>query len=169
MLPRPLGILGVAATDPKVRVLTNFSGNQDDAALARRVALAQMGAGADVIFTMLNAGRGGVTEACRERGTRQIGNVVDWVRTDPAVFVASAIADVSIAVFQAIRDARDGAFPAGAIRRVGIADAQAVRLSMAADVPEAVRARVARVAADIEAGRVRVPETYEGPEFPTPT
>jgi len=50
-----------------------------------------------------------------------------------------------------------------------IADAQAVRLSMAADVPEAVRARVTRVAADIEAGRVRVPDTYDGPEFPTPT
>ncbi|RPH43278.1 MAG: BMP family ABC transporter substrate-binding protein [Burkholderiales bacterium] len=159
---------GVAATDPKVRVLTTFCGNQDDAALARRVALAQMAAGADIVFTMLNAGRGGVTEACRERGTRQIGNVVDWVRTDPQVYLASAIADVSITVFQAIRDGRDGAFPAGAIRRVGLADPQAVRLSMAAEVPDAVRARVQRAAADIEAGRIRVPEAYEGPEFPIP-
>ena len=33
-----------------------------------------------------------------ERGTRQIGNVVDWVAVDPKVFVGSAIADVSIAV-----------------------------------------------------------------------
>ena len=68
---------GVLATNPQVKLLTNFSGNQDDNALSHRVALAQMQAGADVIFTMLNAGRNGVTQACREKGTRQIGNVIE--------------------------------------------------------------------------------------------
>lgn len=49
-----------------------------------------------------------------------------------------------------------------------IANPQAVRLSMAPDVPAEVRARIARVAEDIVAGRVHVPETYDGPEFATP-
>ena len=160
---------GVRATDPKVRLLTNFSGNQDDNALSRRIALAQMSAGADVIFTMLNAGRDGVTQACRARGVRQIGNVVDWVAVDPQVFVGSAIADVSIGVFDAVRDLRDGKFPAGSIRKVGLANPQAVRLAMAPDVPVTVRQRVAEVADAIAKGRTVVPENYDGAEFATPS
>ena len=159
---------GVRATRPEVRLLTNFSGNQDDNALSRRVALAQMSAGADVVFTMLNAGRDGVTQACRERHARQIGNVVDWVAVDPQVFVASAVADVSIAVFESIRDARDGRFPAGTVRKVGLANPQAVRLAMASDVPVSVRARVQEAADGIMQGRIVVPETFDGAEFPTP-
>ncbi|WP_309680067.1 BMP family protein [Polaromonas sp.] len=159
---------GVRDTNPNVKLLTNFSGNQDDNALSRRIASAQIANGADVIFTMLNAGRNGVTEACREKGTRQIGNVVDWVQTDSRVFVGSAIADVGIGVFEAVRDLRQQSFPAGAIRKVGLANPQAVRLSLAADVSAEVRSRIARVSADISSGLIKMTETYEGPEFTTP-
>ena len=159
---------GVRATNPDVRLLSNFSGNQDDNALSRRVAAAQITAGADVIFTMLNAGRDGVTQVCREAGVRQIGNVGDWVAVDPRVFIGSAIADVGIGVFEAVRDAQQGAFPAAAIRKVGLDHPQAVRLAMAPDVPAAVQARVAVAAEEIRSGRIKVPETYEGAEFATP-
>lgn len=161
-------VAGVRATNPNVKVLTNFSGNQDDNALSKRIALAQMAAGADIIFTMLNAGRTGVTEACREKRTRQIGNVVDWVAVNPQVFIASAIADVSIAAFEAIRDTQAGQFPAGQIRKVSLANPQAVRLTMAADVPADVRARVAATAQGIVSGSVKVPEAFDGEEFSTP-
>ena len=162
-------VAGVQATNPQVKVLTNFSGNQDDNALSHRVALAQMQAGADVIFTMLNAGRNGVTQACRERGTRQIGNVIDWVKVDPKVFVASAIADVSIGVFDAVRDMQAGTFPAGKVRKVGLSNPDAVRLTMADDVPATVKARVAETAQGIASGKIVVPEAFNGPEFATPT
>ncbi|OYW97936.1 MAG: hypothetical protein B7Z14_16330 [Bosea sp. 32-68-6] len=59
---------GVAHADPKVILLTNFSGNQDDNALSEKIARAMIAKDAQVIFTMLNAGRDGVTAACRERG-----------------------------------------------------------------------------------------------------
>jgi len=160
---------GVRATNPDVRLLSNFSGNQDDNALSRRVAAAQIAAGADVIFTMLNAGRDGVTQACRDAGVRQIGNVVDWVAVDPRVFVGSAIADVGIGVFETVRDAQQGAFPAAQVRKVGLANPRAVRLSMAPDVAAAIQARIAGVADDIKSGRVKVPEDYAGAEFPTPS
>ena len=159
---------GVRATNPQLRLLTSFSGNQDDNALSRRIAQAQIAAGADVIFTMLNAGRDGVTQACRQAGTRQIGNVVDWVAVDPKVFVASAVADVSIGVFEAVHDLRDGRFPAGTVRKVGLANPQAVRLTMASDVPPAVRQRVQQASDAIQQGRIGVPDSYEGPEFATP-
>lgn len=159
---------GVHATNPDVKLLTNFSGNQDDNALSKHVASAEIAAGADVIFTMLNAGRNGVTEACREKGTRQIGNVVDWVQIDSRVFVASAIADVGIGIFEAVRDLQQKTFPAGVIRKIGLANPQAVRLTMAPDVAADTRSRIARVAADISSGLIKMPETYNGPEFATP-
>jgi hypothetical protein len=40
-----------------------------------KVARAEIEAGADFIFTMLNAGRAGVIDALREAGVKQIGNV----------------------------------------------------------------------------------------------
>ncbi len=159
---------GVRDTDPAVRLLTNFSGHQDDNALSRRVATAQFDAGADVVFTMLNAGRDGVTDTCRERGRRQIGNVIDWVARDPKVFVGSAVADVGIGVFDAVRDLQAGRFPAGELRKVGLAQREAVRLTLAPDVPEAARERVRRAADAIAAGRLVVPLAYDGPEFATP-
>jgi basic membrane protein A len=161
-------VAGVRATNPNVRVLTNFSGNQDDNALSKRVALAQIAAGADVIFTMLNAGRDGVTEACREKGARQVGNVIDWVPVDPRVFVGSAIADVGIGVYASVRDLVQDRFAAGRVQKVGLADPQAVRLSLAPDVPAAVRERVATASQAITTGRLHVPEEYQGPEFTTP-
>lgn len=162
-------VAGVKATNPEVKVLTNFSGNQDDNALSKRIAVAEMAAGADVIFTMLNAGRNGVTEACREQRKRQIGNVIDWVASDPKTFVGSAIADVSMAVFQAVKDAQVGKFPAGTVQKIGINNPLAVSLSMASDVPAEVRQRVAEITQALAKGQIKVPEAYDGPEFQTPT
>lgn len=159
---------GLKTVNPDARLLTNFSGNQDDNALSRRIALAQIDAGADIIFTMLNAGRDGVTEACRSRAVRQIGNVNDWTLRDPRVFTASAIADVSKAVFMAAQDHVNGQWKPGVIRKLGLADASAVRLAMASDVPASIRQRIAGYSDAIVSGKIKVPDSYTGPEFTTP-
>ena len=156
---------GVKTANPGVRLLTNFSGNQDDNALSRRIALAQMDAGADIIFTMLNAGRDGVTQACRERGARQIGNVRDWTVGDPGVFMASAIANVSRAVLMAAQDEAGGRWKPGVIRTLGLSDPSAVRLAMAPDVSAGLRQKIAVYTDAIIAGKIAVPDSYAGPEF----
>ncbi|MEO9101847.1 MAG: BMP family ABC transporter substrate-binding protein, partial [Burkholderiaceae bacterium] len=126
---------GMRDTDPQVELLSNFSGNQDDNALSRRVALGQIDAGTDIVSTMLNAGRDGVTNVCREREVRQIGNVIDWAAVDPGDFIGSAVADVGIGVFAAVRDLQTGRWTPDRVQKLGLADSQAVRLSMADDVP----------------------------------
>lgn len=156
---------GVRDTDPRVKLLTNFSGDQDDNALSHRIAKAQLAAGADVIFTMLNSGRDGVTQACREAGTRQIGNVIDWTTVDPQVFVASAWADVGIGAFLAVKDMQERGAPGPGIRKIGLSDPAAVRLTMGQGVAAAVRERVAKASAAIASGQLKVPEHYEGKEF----
>lgn len=158
---------GLATTNPRAKLLTNFSGSQDDAALAQRIALAQIDAGADLIFTMLNAGRTGAIEACRSRGVKQIGNVRDWVAAMPDVFVASAVADAGVAIVQSARDLHDSLWKGDLVKRIGIRDRTAVRLALAGPpaVPATVQARIAALTQEMAAGAIRIPDDYTGPEF----
>lgn len=159
---------GVAAGKPGVKLLTNFSGNQDDNALSRKVAAAMADAGADIIFTMLNAGRTGAIEVCRERKIFQIGNVRDWTADMPDVFVASAVAQSGIAVQAAIEDVASGKFRPGKVNKVGLERPEAVRLVMAPSVPADIVAKVASVGDAIAKGTLEVPTSFSGEEFATP-
>lgn len=159
---------GLRVTNPQARFLTIFNGSQDDAKLAERTAQALAEAGADIIFTMLNAARTGAIEACRRSGTRQIGNVVDWTILEPEVFVASAVADVSRAVTRAATDFAAGRWQPGRVIRIGLEEPDAVRLAMHPDVPAEARARVDELSRGIVAGEIEVRTDYEGEEFELP-
>lgn len=159
---------GVAHADPKVMLLTNFSGNQDDNALSEKVARAMIAKDAQVIFTMLNAGRNGVIAACRELGVKQIGNVGDWTAIAPDVFIASAFADSGRALFDAVADFAAGKFATGEIKRLGLETPDAVRLIMAPSVPSEIRGRIEAAGQAIVAGSLKVPVEWAGSEFPTP-
>ena len=156
---------GLSHTNPDAKFLTIFAGDQDDNALSHEVASAEIDAGADIIFTMLNAGRTGAIDAMRERGVHQIGNVRDWYPDHPDVFVASAIADVSVPGLQAARDLAAGTWEPGVVRRIGLEDPKAVSLALAPEVPEDVRARVTELAEGIASGAIEVSVDYDGPEF----
>jgi basic membrane protein A len=155
----------VRDTDPRVKLLTNFSGDQDDNALSHRIAKAQMAAGADVIFTMLNSGRDGVTQACREAGTRQIGNVIDWTTVDPQVFVASAWADVGIGAFLAVKDMQERGAPGPGIRKIGLSDPAAVRLTMGQGVAPLCASAWPRRRLPSPRGSSRFPSTMKARSF----
>ena len=156
---------GLRTTNPDARFLTTFSGNQDDAALNREVAEAQIAEGADIIFTMLNAGRIGVIEAGQEHNVWQIGNVRDWYEVHPDIFVASAIANVSMAALHAAQDVASGEWEPGVIVKIGIEDANAVRLALSPEVPAEVSAELDKLAAQLAAGEIEVPTEYEGEDF----
>jgi basic membrane protein A len=159
---------GVKHANPSVKLITNFSGNQDDNALSKKVALAMIDGGADIIFTMLNAGRTGAIDACKEKGVKQIGNVGDWVAMRRGVFVASAVADSGLAVFNAVRDVAENTFKPGVIHKIGLEQPDAVRLVIAADVPAEIKAKIDLLAADIVARRVDVSTEWSGEEFANP-
>ena len=159
---------GVTFANPTAKLLTNFSGNQDDNMLSKRVASAMIDAKADIIFTMLNAGRAGAIDACRERDAKQIGNVRDWVAAVPDVFIASAVADSGIALKKAVEDLVSGSLKFGAVERIGLNQPDAVRLTLSASVPAAVRERIDALAARIKSGAMAVSTDWTGPEFPNP-
>lgn len=156
---------GAQVMRPDVKLLTHFVGSADDAQAARRAATAMAEARADVLFAMLEGGRVGVTELCRERGLHLIGAGDDWVAQEPGVYIGSAVADMSLTVFEAVRDLREDRLYPGTLRRLGLAHRQAVRLTMAADLPAQVKDRVHRSADRVRAGHVLLPDGWNGTEF----
>ncbi len=156
---------GVMHTNPEAEFVTTFAGNQDDVDIARRAASAVIERGADIIFTMLNAGRQGATDAMREAGVKQIGNVIDWTVVAPDVFVASALADVGIPSVEAVRDLTESKWEPGTIRRIGLENPDAISLVLSDSVPAEVRARVDELRAQIVAGEIEVSTDYDGPEL----
>lgn len=160
-------VAGVRHVAPDMAVLTGFCGTQDDGGVTRAWATAQAAAGADVLFTMLNAARDGAIAACRASGMRQIGNALDWCALEPDVFVASALARIDRGVRRAIADMVAGEVPVRVVE-LGLAQGDHVGLSMQPAVAAAHGAAIAEVAAAIAAGRLAVPEGYDGPEFTPP-
>lgn len=155
---------GVRQAAPDVALLTGFCGSQDDRSIAHEWAAAEIAAGADVIFTMLNAARPGATEACRAAGVLQIGNALDWTRIDPEVFVASAVARIDRGVERAIEDMASGA-PLNVVHELGLREGPYTGLALRSDVAEETRAEIAQIRAAIRAGRIEIPTGYEGSEF----
>ena len=127
---------GVKHANPDVKLLTNLSGNQDDIALAERVTKAQAKSGADIIYTMLNKGRSGTTEACRELG-----------------------------IYDACKNLSSGEFKGGQIIKVGLQQPEAVRLIIVQNTPDSVRKRINEYRDEILAGKITVKAEFDGVEF----
>jgi basic membrane protein A len=159
---------GLRATNPRAKFLTTFIGKQDDAALAKSTAEAQIKQGADIIFTMLSAERSGVIEACQEAGVHQIGNVRDWHKDYPDVFIASAMADVSVAPLRAAKDLADGNWQSGKVVKIGLGDTGAAKLALAPSVPDDVVKKIDKLTSEIESGKIEVSTEYTGEEFSLP-
>lgn len=157
-------VQGVTETDPAVHVLTAFCGSQDDNAITRKWADAEIAAGADIIFTMLNGARQGAIDACRAAGTLQIGNALDWTALAPDVFIASALARIDFGVERAIADVAAGKLPREPVL-LGLPEGDYASLTLGAGVPQLVAEWVAAAAGAIRDGSIIVRETYDGAEF----
>ncbi|MBB1626754.1 BMP family ABC transporter substrate-binding protein [Achromobacter sp. UMC71] len=155
------GVRRVRGHDP----LTGFCGNQHDPALAGAWTEALAARGARVVFAMMDGGREGITGACRRHGLRQIGNVLDWVARDPAVFLASALADSGLCVERAAADHAAGALRVGAVTHFGLEAGASLRLVLGADVSAEERRILDDWSARLVRGEVQVATDYTGPEF----
>ena len=159
---------GVRGTRPDVRLITCFCGDQHNPELAYRVVSTQADQGADVLFAMIDGGRMGAIRACRERSVAQIGNVFDWTAREPDVFVASAIADSGACIEMAVREHAAGRLQCGTIRHFGLEAQDIVRLALGNRVTDAVRAKLAAVAARLASGEIVPQGEFDGDEMAVP-
>lgn len=170
--PKP-GLMGRAAfydglkyVNPKATFLTWFTSDLDNNDINGQAASAEIYKGADVIYTMLNAGRQGVINEIKthDGNVRHIGNVSDWTEVDNT-FVGSAVADASVAILTAAKDLTSGKWRPNQIHEIGLSEQDVVRLAVADDVSPEVKNKLDTLAKKIVDGDIKIATTYNGKEF----
>jgi basic membrane protein A len=108
---------GVHHVCPECRVLSAYAGSEPkaftDAPLGQELAAAQFAQCADVIFHAAGKTGDGVFAAARQRGARAIGVDSDQFASAPCCIVTSMIKRVDVAVFDIVKDVKDGKFRGG--------------------------------------------------------
>lgn len=157
---------GLQYSNPKAEFLTWFTGNLDDTSINKEAALGEVKYGADVIYTMLNGGRAGVNEAIKESGgkVKSIGNVIDWTK-ESDIFIGSAIADSSVAIFNAASDFIHGEFKPNVAVVIGLEQPDVVNITMSAEVPLDIQEKVNELKDKIIKKEIEIVTNYEGKEF----
>jgi basic membrane protein A len=154
---------GVKAACPDCVVHAGYIGTSPEAfkdpARAKALGIAQIAAGADVLYHASGASGHGVFEAAHDARRFAIGVDSDQYADMPDVVVTSMVKRADVSVFETIRAVGDGRFEGG-MRVFGVKDGA---IDYVHDGPHAVLlplevvARVEGLRADIAAGRVRVP------------
>ncbi len=101
-------IMGAKEINPDATVLVTFINSWFDPAAAKEAALAQIDAGADVLF----AERFGVIEAAAEHGLWAFGNMSDQNELAPEYVVSSAVWNMNPTVQYIINQVKNGTYTA---------------------------------------------------------
>jgi basic membrane protein A len=154
---------GVHAVCPPCTVHAAYAGSTPDAfkdpAAGKAIAIAEIAAGADVLYHASGATGHGVFEAAHDAGCQAIGVDADQYDEMPGTVITSMIKRADVAVFDAIRSVTDGRFEAG-MHVFGIADGAVDYVHEgphAARLPPWVIARVEDLRRDIASGSLAVP------------
>jgi basic membrane protein A len=150
-------IAGAQSTNKEVEVKVTFLNSWFDPAAAKEAALAQVGAGADVLF----AERFGVIEAAAENDLVAIGNMSDQMDQAPGHVVTSVTWNMAPTVEYVIDQVMAGSYTAQDLKDFsmvgkGGAALAPINVDVPSGVPDDLAAVVAEREAEIKAGTFRV-------------
>jgi basic membrane protein A len=154
---------GVQAVDPQAKVLVKYAGATGtafkDPTKGKELALTEYHQGADIIFHASGSTGLGVFEAARELNKLAIGVDSDQNDEAPGHVLTSMVKGVDTAVFDTIRDAKEGRFASG-VRVFGLAEhgvGWVYDERNQALIPPPVKAKVDSLRDEIIAGRITIP------------
>lgn len=153
---------GAKTADKSVEVLpAKYTGSWDNIDYAKVAALSLINAGADIVYHAAGRAGLGVISAAKEKGVYAIGVDSDQDAIAEGSVLTSMIKRVDEAVYQTIKDLKDGSFTAG--ERVYDLKAGGVGLSEMRFTKEAVGeaklAKVREISDKIASGELKVPTT----------
>ena len=151
---------GARAVNPRVRLLTSYVGNWEDASAGKEQALAQIRQGADFIFQNADAAGLGIFQAARQsKGVAIFGANVDQNAVAPDVIIGSVVIDLPHAFLSVARDVREGRFRARVLRLGGTTGVTKFVLNPAwrDRIPADVLARLDSTERRIVTGELRPP------------
>jgi basic membrane protein A len=156
---------GVKHVCPDCEVLVAYAGVTPEAfrnpGKGKEMALSQYSQGVNVIFHASGSTGLGVFEAARSAGKLAIGVDADQYTEAPGFILTSMVKGIDESVYQAIKAVKAGTFKGG-IQQFGLAEKGVGYIYDAnnrALIPDAVRARLDTLTAEIVAGRIAVPST----------
>jgi basic membrane protein A len=156
-------VAGVHAVNPRAQVIVKYAGTTGtafkDPTKGKELGLAEYNQGADIIYHASGSTGLGVFEAAREKGKLAIGVDSDQYDEAPGHILTSMVKRVDVAVFDTIRRLLDGQWQSG-VKVFGLAEdgvAWVYDDRNRALIPDAVKARVDSLAAEIVAGRIVAP------------
>ncbi len=151
---------GVARTNPDARHLVSFIGTFFDPPKAREAGLAQIDAGADILF----GERIGTADAAQERGIPAIGSLIDYTPRYPDTVFANALWSFRPLMDAALADALAGNPTGINYTPLSLMEDGGNDISYVASVPPAdAVAEMEEVRAAIKAGTFEVPRNFEEP------
>ena len=160
---------GVQHVCPDCVVIANYAGVTPEAfrnpGRGKEMALAMYNQGVNVIFHASGSTGLGVFEAARTTNRFAIGVDADQFNEAPGYVLTSMIKGIDEAVFQSVKAVKEQRF-AGGVQQFGLAEkgvGYVLDANNRALVPDAVKARLDTLAADIIAGRIVVPSTRDTP------
>ena len=147
-------VAGVKETKPDAKFQVAFIGSWFDPPKAKETALAQIDAGADLLY----AERFGVSDAAKEKGVLAVGNVIDTQADYPDTVVASALWHFEPTLDAAIANVKGGTFKADDYGRYSFMKEGGCSLAplgtFEGKVPAEVMEKVMKREADIKSGAV---------------
>jgi basic membrane protein A len=149
---------GVLDTDPSVEYASTIVGNFNDPEKAKEAAAAQIAAGADVIFALLDAGFPGVEQAAAESRKEILLMNPIFPRCDEGPnIVGYALLDSAAFVVNVVKDFMNDTMPQGEPRFYGLED-PSVQAFVLCPGWERFQPTVDEVTAKINSGEITLPE-----------
>lgn len=118
---------GASYANPDIKAIVSYTGNWDDSAKGKELALIQYNAGADVVFQLASNAGVGVFEAAKEVGKLAIGSDTDqsliFKESDPnkaAAILTSSLKRVDTSLLHAYELFKEGEIPYGKCEYLGL-------------------------------------------------
>jgi basic membrane protein A len=165
---------GVKTTNPKARVLVQYTGSFDNVQHGKQAGADLLNKGAEVVFHAAGSDGSGVIQAVKEaraggKPVFAIGVDSDQSHLAPEAVLTSMVKRVDLAVWQAVADLDANAFTAGDVV-MGLGEGGVTLAPVTLDFPgksEAL-ARVEALRAAVVSGAIVVPPTDEALQAYTP-
>lgn len=151
---------GVRSVDPDFPISEAYIGNFTDTTAAKEAALSMIAQGADFVLPNASGATVGGYQGIAESGAevRSFSIFSDFTQVAPDNILGLYVADYAQGVVEVVRGIRDGAPPEANVV-FGLKDEKVMQFTFREDgpvaVPDAIKAEVAEVAAQIAAGNIQ--------------
>ncbi|MFQ5691465.1 MAG: BMP family protein [Nitrospinota bacterium] len=150
--------LGARAVNPKSKTNIVYISSFEDLSKAKEAALAQISAGADVLYHVADHAGLAIVRAAQEKGVMAIGNGLDQYAVAPKAIIVTQLVDYGGTAVDTITNYfKNGTFDPGLhvypMRVGGVTDLSAFHNN----VPKSIQERVLKIRDDIIKGKIKVP------------